>query len=357
LAGARGRRPFAFDVTGDLDYRKALAELSRADRAVMTTHVKPDADGMGSMAALRRWLVSLGKTAEIVVPTPPPRKYAFMDPDRSVKVAGRDVDLAALAAPDLVVVVDTGTWLQLAGMEPLVGHSGAPVLVIDHHRSHDALADFALIDPEAAAAAVVVHRLLVEAGAAIDAAAATCLFAGLAADTDWFRLPSTDAETLRLAAALVEAGALPHDIHEKLHLSDDLTKVQLLGRAIETLRPALGGRVMVMRLTRALFRELGADMGDTENLINECMKVRGTQVGVMLVEADPDDIRVSLRCRPPVNVLRVAEHFGGGGHTRAAGARVSGSLERVEAAVLAEVQRALDAAEGTDEPAGTPEKP
>jgi len=311
----------------------------------MTTHVKPDADGLGSIAALKRWLQPAGKTVEIILPTPPPPRYTFMDPDRSVKVAGRDVNLASLEPPDLVCVVDTGTWVQLAGMEPLVSRSGAPVLIIDHHRSCDVPADYLLVDPEAAAAAEVVYRLLKEAGATIDAEIGSYLFAGLVADTDWFRLATVRPDTFQLAAALVEAGARPNVIHDRLHLSDDLTKVQLLGRAIETMHPALDGRVMVMRLTQALFREVGADLGDTENLINECMKVRGTQVGLMLVEADGDEIRVSLRSRPPVNVLRVAERFGGGGHHRAAGARLRGPIDRVEVQVLEAIREALEQAE------------
>ena len=328
-----------------MDYREPIAELRRAARIVMTTHVKPDADALGSIAALRRWLVGLGHTVEVIVPSPPASKYSFLDPDGVVKVAGRDVSLGRVVPPDLVCVIDTCTWLQLAGMAPLVGRSGAPVLVIDHHLTHDALADWRLVDADAPATAVLVHRLLVEAGAAIDGPTATYLFAGLAADTDWFRLPNTGDDTLRLAAELVEAGADPPMVYEKMNLSDELPKLQLLGRAIGTIRPALGGRAMVMRLTRGLFRELGTDVGDTENLINECMKVRGTEVGVMLVEADGDTVRLSLRSRPPVDVLKVAERFGGGGHRRAAGAKLNGTLDRAEEQVLAVVAEVLAEAE------------
>jgi bifunctional oligoribonuclease and PAP phosphatase NrnA len=341
-------------VIRDADYREALDALRKASRIILTTHVKPDADGLGSIAALRHWLIGLGKTVEVIVPTPPAGRYAFLDPDRVLRVARRDVDVASIAPPDLICTVDTCTWNQLAGMEPLVGHSGAPVLAIDHHRTQDPLADWVVSDPDAPATAVVVHGLLMEAGATIDAAIATYLFASLVGDTDWFRLPNVGPETFLLAASLVAAGAVPSSVHEHMHLSDDMAKVRLLGRAIDTLRPALGGRVMVMRLTRALFRELGTDFGDTENLINECMKVRGTRVGVMLVEADGDDVRVSFRAKPHVNVLKVAEHFGGGGHRRAAGARLKGSLDAVEARVLAEVETALDEADGGSETGGCP---
>jgi len=326
------------------DYQRAIEELRKADRVVLTTHVKPDGDAMGSIAALRRWLLAEGKQVETIVPTPVPTRYAFLDPDGTVQVAGRDVDPAALERPDLVCIVDTGTWQQLAGVEPLV-KGARRLLVIDHHWTQDVRCQVALVDTEVAATAILMHDLLVEAGAAIDAETATYLFSGLAMDTDWFRLPTSGAETLRLAARLVEAGAKPHFIYEQLYWNNDLTKMHLAGLAVAGLRPALGGQVMVMRLTQAMFRQTATEADDTENLINECMKVRGVQVGILLTDGGTGEVRVSLRSRPGTDILRVAERFGGGGHRYAAGARVQGTLDEVEAQILAAVGQALDRSE------------
>ena len=322
------------------DYQLAIEELRKADRVVLTTHVKPDGDAMGSLAALRRWLLAEGKRVEMIVPTPVPPRYAFLDPDGTVQVAGRDVDPTALEQPDLVCIVDTGTWQQLAGVEPVV--KGAPrILIIDHHRTQDVPAQTAIVDADVAAAAILVHDLLIEAGAAIDAKTATYLFSGLAMDTDWFRLPTSGAETLRLAARLVEAGAKPHLIYEQLYWNNELAKMHLAGLAVAGLRSALGGQVMVMRLTQAMFRQTATEADDTENLINECMKVRGVQVGILLTDGGNGHVRVSLRSRPGTDVLGVAERFGGGGHRYAAGARVPGTLDAVEAQILDAVGEAL----------------
>ena len=326
----------------DIGLPEVVAELRRARTIVMTAHVKPDGDALGSIAALRRWLLSQGKTVHVVVPSAPPARYAFLDPDKAFKTAGRDLDLASLPQPDLVCILDTNTWLQLPGMEPLVADSGATVLVIDHHRTCDNMATVQFSDPSAPATASIVYRVLVEAGAAIDRETATYLFVGLAMDTDWFRLATTDAGSLRMAAALVEAGARPHEVFDHLYMEEELGRMRLRGRAVEKLRPALGGRVIVMRLTNNMFHEFGIDLGDTENLINECMRVRGSLVGVMLVEAARGEVRVSLRCRPPVNVLPVAEKFGGGGHHRAAGAKMTGTLDRVEAQLVEAIREALE---------------
>jgi len=327
-------------VTPAADYAGAIAAFRCTSAIAMTTHSKPDGDALGCVAALRRWLVDLGKTVTVVVPTAPPPKYDFLDPDRAVRVAGRDVDPAALARPDLVCIVDTATRQQLAGVEALVG-CGAPVLVIDHHRTRDVPANVLLAEPTAPAAATIVYRLLREAGAAIDAKTATYLFVGLALDTDWFRLPTTDAETLRLAAALVDAGARPADIYDRLYMSEDLGRMRLRGRAVEALRPALGGRAYIMRLTQEMFRRYGVDTSDTEDLINECMRLRGGLVGALLVEAPDGEIRVSLRCRPPLSILPVAEKFGGGGHHRAAGFRLRASLDEAESRLLEALREIL----------------
>ena len=319
-------------------YPQAVEVLRRARRILLTTHVKPDGDALGSMAALRRWLLAQGKAVEIVVPTPPPARYAFLDPDGAVRATGPDAEGAA-DPPDLVAVVDTGTWQQLQNVAPLVRRAPL-VLVIDHHLTQDDVGTIVLADTEACATAVLVHRLLTAAGARMDAETATYLFAGLACDTDWFRLPTSGPETLRLAAELVEAGAKPSLIYERLYWDNDLARMHLLGRALETLHSALGGRVMVMRLAQATLREAGTDAGDTENLINECMKVRGVEVGVMLVEAPSTGccaggvVRVSLRSRPGTDVLTVAERFGGGGHRHAAGACITASLDEAERQVL-----------------------
>jgi len=318
----------------DHAYQTAIDRLRHAESVILTTHVKPDADGLGSVLALASWLQREGKTVRIIVPTAPPEKYAFLDPAGVVEVAGRDAKIPAIPQADLVVVVDTCTWQQLEGMEPLVAEAGAEVLVIDHHQTRDAVASLELIDPTAPAAAVLVYQLLLRAGATIDAEIATNLFVGLAGDTDWFRLPNVEADTLRQAADLVAAGAVPWDIHARMNQSDSLSKVRLWGLAVATLHPALDGRATVMHVTRAMFREAGAGPGDTENLINVCLQVRGILAGVMLVEADPGEIRLSLRCVPGVNVLQVAEAFGGGGHIRAAGARLEGTIADVEARVL-----------------------
>lgn len=322
-------------------YEKAIVELKRARRVVFTTHVKPDGDGLGCIAALRTWLQADGTDCETVVPTPFPEKYGFLDGGAPIRVVGRDVDLAPFEAADLVCVVDTGTWQQLGDARPLVAESGTPVLVIDHHRTQDPMADLALVDAEAAACATLVHRLLTQAGAEMTPAMAGYLLAALGSDTGWFSLPNTDAATFRLATALVEAGARPDYLYEQLYLNQDLTAVRLRGQAIDAMRHALDGRVMVIRLPEERFRRVGASKSNTENVINECLKVRGVDVGILLVEGNSGRTRVSLRSRPGVHVLPVAERFGGGGHARAAGMTIEAGMDEAEVTVLAAVEEIL----------------
>jgi len=339
----------------DADFQAAIAHFREAASVVLTTHVAPDADGLGSVSALVRWLRRRGKRAEVVLPTVPPEKYAFLADEETFRVAGRDVDPAALTGVDLVAVLDTSTWPQLEGVEPLLKDLGAPVLVIDHHRTHNHLADVEIIDPEAPATAMLVHRLLVLAGAEIDAATASDLLVGLVGDTDWFRLPNVTPEVLHLAGDLVAAGARPWDLYARLNLTDALPKLHLWGRALETLHTALDGQVAVLHVTGEMFRQAEADPADTEGLINVALRIRGVRVAVMLTEAEDGEVRISLRSVPGVDVLGVAERFGGGGHDRASGARAHGSLQEVESAVLDAVAEALaQAAPAPADEAGAP---
>ncbi len=302
----------------------------------------PDGDGLGSLGALRRWLEAEGKTVETVLPTPAPEEFLPYLPD-DVHVAGRDIDVAALPRPDLVVVADTAAWDQLEGVEGLLADGGAPVLAIDHHRTRDPLADLWLVDENVAACVQIVRRLLAEADAPLDRATATDLFIGLVADTGWFRLPNAGPAVYRLAAELVEAGAEPHRLYEQLHQGEDLSKLRLAGLALQTIDLVEDGRVAVMRISQDLFRRAGTPTTGTGGLVNECLRIRGVKVGVLLVEESGGDVRVSLRCRYGLSILPVAERFGGGGHRRAAGFRLEAALAEAEGVVLEAVREVLDA--------------
>lgn len=321
---------------------RAWQMIQSAQRILMTTHVKPDGDGLGSLAALAEALAARGKQVQTVLPSAPGPKYTFMPGTAGFEVLGKDVLPSQLQDPfDLMIVVDTCTWSQLADMVPVVKRHAGAILVIDHHPTRDDLQHVELVDTDAAATASIVVGLLDAAGVPLTAQMAEALMVSLASDTGWFRFPNVTAEVFRLAGRLQTLGASPQRIYERLYQSDTAAKLRLLGEGLSTLAIAPEGDVACFWLSRAMFARAGAQPWETENLINESQVVAGVNVSVMLVEKADRQVRVSLRSKRELDCSALAAQFGGGGHARAAGCTIERPLDDARRVVLAAIAEAM----------------
>jgi phosphoesterase RecJ-like protein len=163
----------------------------------------------------------------------------------------------------------------------------------------------------------------------------------VATDTGWLRFASTKAGTLRLAARLTEAGAVPHRLYKALYENDSFGRLRLLGRAMARTQTELGGRLIYTWITQEDFAESGAVPADSEDIINLTLSVAGTEAAVMLVEQRAGGFKISFRSRSDLDCSRVAEQFGGGGHRNAAGASLPDPLVTARSRVLDAVRRAM----------------
>ncbi|MFW6023733.1 MAG: DHH family phosphoesterase, partial [Myxococcota bacterium] len=222
-----------------------------------------------------------------------------------------------------------------------------PVVVLDHHAAHDDYGDVIVRDVRAAATAVVVVELAEALGVEVlPAEAAKPLYAALVADTGGFRYPGTDADTMRLGARLLEAGAEPWPT--AYHLFEDWTRsrLRLLRELLDTLEFELDGRLATMRVTRAMLARAGATDDLVEGFVNYGRMVRGVEVAALVWEQESEgnpgpSTKVSLRSRGPVDVSRIAVALGGGGHRGAAGALVRDDLDATLQRIRAEAARLL----------------
>ena len=343
-----------------MNYAEAWRRLMAASRILMVTHVKPDGDALGSLAAMAEILTARGKQVRVVLSSLPPAKYLCIPGAERFEIAGPGdaADAPAGDLWDLVLVLDTCTWDQLAGLGPLVRRHAGRILVIDHHLSCEDLGDEKMIEPEAAAVGQIVLRLLEANGAAITPTVATALFVALASDTGWFRFANVSAEVYRQAARLQECGAAPDVLFDKLYQGESPAKMRLIGEALAALAVSPEGDVCWCSLTREMFERTGAGPNDTENIVDECQRVAGVAVGLLFVEQEPPRdatrggepveprlVRVSLRSKREVDVAAVAAQFGGGGHARAAGCTLRTGLAEARDAVLSAVYRALGRAD------------
>ncbi len=307
-------------------YQNFIASLSACHRVLVTTHVRPDGDALGSVAAMVLALRKVGIAAEVLLLSHLPTKYAFLFQENDI--AFTDVEKAwPEAFPfdrfDALLVVDTGTWSQLPGLKERIANWDVPKLVLDHHLTQEAWATRKLVVTGAAAAGEIVAELLVQWGIALDAAIATCLFIAITTDTGWFQFSNTRPFTLRLGATLLEAGVDMDRVYKLLYQNERAARVRLQTRTMQSMELLAGGRLAVMTITRDDFTATGASVPDTENLINIPLQIQTVEVSILVSEPmDFGPTRVSLRSKGQVDCSKFAEQFGGGGHARAAGLKI-----------------------------------
>jgi phosphoesterase RecJ-like protein len=325
-----------------LDWQPFVELVRRHRRVLLTTHVRPDGDGLGSMLALADTLGRQRKEVQTVIASTLPARYAFMDPEGRIERFGPPGDRWRSA--ELVIVLDTGTWNQLGDFAPFLRDLPAARAVIDHHPTQDDLGAVRFVDTKAEATGRLVYEAIRALGEPLTAATATALFIAVAMDTGWFRHSNTSAATFHLQAALAEAGARPDGLYEQLFEHNTLPRLKLMGLALDRLEVVQGGRIAYTYIRRADYETTGATPQDTEDLVNLPRSLAGVEVGLLFMEQPKGGVKASFRARARVDVGRVAERFGGGGHRLASGATLPTSLDEARARVLDAVAAALDPA-------------
>lgn len=326
-------------------YQQILDRLSRAKRVLVTTHVRPDGDALGTAAAMVLGMRQRNIVSEVLLLSHLPTKYSFVFNDAGIVYYDAEKgwpQKLSLAEFDLLLVVDTGTWSQLPGLKERMASWNVPKLVVDHHLTQEDWADVKLVVTEAAAAGEIAAELLDKWGVTFDEPMAVALFLAIASDTGWFQFSNTRPCTLRLAARLMEAGVDTDRMYQLLYQNERAERVALQTRAQQSLELLLDNRLAVMRVRKSDFAQTGANVPDTENLINIPLQIRTVEVSILLVEPkDPGPVRVSLRSKGQVDAARFAEQFGGGGHARASGLKLDGTLDQAHDRVVAAMVGAM----------------
>jgi len=307
------------------------ARLAGAGKILLVTHARPDGDALGSMRALAEAAREAGKTVHMLVPDAVPRRLAFLLGDSPCAGPGRFGPLADGA--DVIVVLDTCSSAQLDDVAEAVAAQREKMVVIDHHATRDDIADIVWIDTSAAATGVMVGELIDRLGWTLTRQGAEALVAAVATDTGWLRFANTDARALRAVAGWLDAGVRTDILYRRIYQNARPQRLRLIARAIESLELHYSDRLAVMCLRRGDFAETGAGEDETENIVNEALRI-GTVESAFIVVENTDHVRASLRSRDLVDVAALAARFGGGGHPRAAGLRSTEDLETLKAKLI-----------------------
>ena len=331
------------------EYKNVAEVLQTANTVLITTHMRPDGDACGCLRALADYLTSAGKTVCPLVLSPLATWYADLF-DNPVPVLGNDVKPEQLsqvyADCDLIVIVDTNSFIQLPGLESFLKAaqaSGTPkILVIDHHVTGDHIGHTELIDSGAAAAGEIVFDLFKTAGWPITPRIAESIFIALSTDTGWFKYGNADSRIFHTAAELIEAGIHPNDIYRRLYQSFSPARLALMTRMLEHLTLHAEGRIATQYILRSDFDETGASGPDTENLVDECQRIQTVEVAVLLVELADGRFRCSLRSKGAVDVRAITQAYGGGGHTLASGVTLPGPLKGALDCLVGDIKKQLE---------------
>ena len=280
--------------------------LRKKDNILILTHANPDGDTLGSGFALCRALMKIGKICAVINADDIPKKYNYLFDD-IVEIKFK---------PDYVVAVDVATVNLLGGLEEQYKID----MCIDHHSTNTEYANLLLLE-DAPAACQIMYKVVLALGVEVDKKIADCLYTGLTTDTGCFRYDSTTAQTYRVAADLIDAGADNGRINRIMFETKSKTYARLERLAIESMRFYEHERVAVITVTQEMFQLTGSNAQETEGLAPLTRQIEGVEIGITIQERPDGTCKASIRTFESVNAAKLAACFGGGGHAQAAGCK------------------------------------
>lgn len=319
-------------------FETCSSALLNARHVLLTTHVNPDGDAVGSVLGLHHALRSRGIHTTIYIPSPSPLNLRWM-PDADVMEVwnGLEHQVQTMSSVDVIAVLDLNAISRLGALGQAITATSATILNIDHHTHPETFATHAWIDTDAPATCSMLADMIFSwQGAGMNKYAAQCLYVGMMTDTGSFRFPRTTSAIFRLAADLVDHGADPVVAYDKVMNANPFQRSQLLGRALSQLQTFYDGQMCVMRVRRSDLIETHCHPDDTEGFVQHTLSIDGVSMGVFFLEID-DVIKASFRSKGATYVRDLAATYGGGGHVYAAGARLYNvTIEEAIAKVVAD---------------------
>lgn len=318
-------------------YETAKDFLLGNDQFLVSTHVNPDGDGLGSALALGWLLKKLNKTYTIVVDGKKPQKFGFLHNYDSIESLSSDHLANLKSSLKSLCVVDSPTLERIGKIRDLLPPK-IGILNVDHHVSNAMFGFSNLVDAESSSSSQIVYNLVKRFGFPIDRHLAEYIYTGICVDTGRFHFSSTSADTFRVAAELVEAGVEPSEVGNALYFDNHPATLNGLGVMLSSMEIHFQGRVASAVFGYDYLRtDAGQDM-DTEGFVNYPLSIRGVDVSILLHENQPNQYRVSLRSKNKIDVNEVAGVFRGGGHKLAAGCRLEGVYADVLKRLLDEIR-------------------
>lgn len=309
--------------------------LSQGKRILIFPHINMDGDALGSAAALCAALRKSGKECFVLIEDDIPANLKFLDKGYCTKDAG------VLRKADISICVDCGNEGRFPMRKKKFKESHTSIC-LDHHATTEAYCQYNYVDSKASATAEIVYKLLKSMNAEIDKDIAEAIFAGITTDTGNFQYSNTTEESHLITAELRSAGLDFNEVSVKIYENVRLEKLLLRNKVLNTLTIVAGGRGAIAYVTEEMLKETGALMEETEGMVQELRSIRGVEVAAFLKESGNNEVKISLRSKSEVDVAQISAQLGGGGHRKAAGCTIQGSLTEAYDLIKEKVAEALE---------------
>jgi bifunctional oligoribonuclease and PAP phosphatase NrnA len=312
--------------------------LGRHSSLIITTHENPDPDGLGAELVFFQLAKSMGKKPRIVNSDAISEKYRFIDPENTIE------DWKNLKKPldreSALVIMDSADEYNIGEIRELV-HYAPEVFVIDHHEPNPFNTLSGYIDPAASSTCEMAVELATKAGVQLTCVNAKAAFAGIAFDTGFFAFNKTTTRTFRAATLLTEAGAVPYEIYQEYFTKHSLASLLLEKTVFGNMELVNHGKVAVQLLRKEFLESCHGTLDDTHGFINTPLKCEEVQVSIFVKENREGHVKCSLRSKGNINVSKIAQSMGGGGHISAAGFKSSRSLDETLRIVLEKISQEM----------------
>jgi phosphoesterase RecJ-like protein len=329
-------------------WSQVVRTINENQRFIISSHVNPDMDALGSELALDEYLRSLGKQVVVLNSDAVPHMYRFADPNRRLRTFSPARHQHEIEQAQVIISLDaSGGWERLGRVGAVLSaranaaQDPATVICIDHHPNSAEFADLAVVDTDAAATAELVYELMTRLDGALTPSMAMSLYLAILTDTGSFRFPKTSTRTHHIAARLMEAGADPMQLYKQVYEQSPLELVRLKGHVLTSMQLGAGGQLAWYVLDRATLKTYGVSSADLDGFPSLGMQVRGVRVSLFCVEMTRGRVKISLRSDGSVVINELASQWGGGGHPSAAGATVEGAVQEVASSLVSSLEAML----------------
>lgn len=323
-------------------WQEIISIINSYHSFIITSHINPDCDALGSELALAEQLRCLGKEATVINSDATPPMYRFLDSKRRIKQYLPTKHTALIHRAEVIFVLDaSGGWERLGAVGQALAQAPALKICIDHHPDTTDFVDIAVIDTNAAATAELIYDLFITMGGKLSKQMAQAIYAAIITDTGNFRFPKTNAKTHCIAAKLLEAGVAPTAIYQKIYEQNSLGSVRLKGHIMESIQTAAQGQIAYYGLTQKTLKDYGVQNSELDGFASLGQPIAGVKVVIFCSEASQGRVKISLRSDGSVAINQIAFDYNGGGHTSAAGAIVEGDLNDILAELVEKVEYLL----------------